>query len=80
MHLSKFENEILAMGRYLEKVYKFNVYGEHSSYVDEYLKKEGVSLDDLPLSKNITLNFKSAKDKKAYIAQAMGLLSRILPA
>lgn len=79
MTLSVFEKEILAMGIYLERTYGYNIYGEYRDFVNEYLKKEGVSVNDLPHSKNVTLNLRGPKEKNDYVAQAPGLLLRILP-
>jgi hypothetical protein len=77
MALSKFENEILAMGLYLERAYDYNIYGELRDVVSLHLQKEGVSVNDLPLSKNIDLNIRSKKHRDQYIAQALGLATRI---
>lgn len=79
MSLNTFEKEILAYGRYLERVYNLNIYDTHREFVDEYLQKERVDLNDLPQSKTIPLTLKTPKDRDAYIAQALGLLSRIIP-
>lgn len=77
MTLSTFENEILAMGLYLERTYQFNIYGDQRERVERYLQKEGVSVNDLPQSKYIDLNVRTRKNKNEYIAQAMGLALRI---
>jgi hypothetical protein len=76
--LSKFENEILAMGLYIQKVYDINVYGEHTESVETYLKQEKVDLNDLPFSQNVSINFTGVTQRDAYIAQANGLLARII--
>ncbi len=76
--LSSFENEILAMGRFLERVYDYNIYDKDREYIDTYLKEHKVDINNIASSKNVDLRFLTPGERIKYTAQAIGLMKRLL--